>query len=87
MTCKRAYGTEITESSNNEIRLVYREEFGDRGKCHCFDKRKCHSFFEKSDDNTDFAVFEEQDRGGKHLTPSADPNIDNLPESVYDGHD
>lgn len=36
VTLKRAVGLESTESSHNEIHLVYRAEFADRGMPHDF---------------------------------------------------
>lgn len=41
---RRADGTEATEGGHEKIRLVYREEFADRGMSYEFDKRAWHLF-------------------------------------------
>lgn len=94
VTCKRADGTNVTDSGQNDVRPVSRETFADRGKSNCFAERAWQFFLGKRGDY--YSVLEEQDcvtgywdspvisEGGQgNLTPGADSNIVKLPE-VFD---
>lgn len=62
MMSRRADGTKLTEGGHNEIRLVYREEFADRGMSRDFAERAWHRFFETADNYKKYPVSDEQNR-------------------------
>lgn len=62
VTLKRADGSIVTEGGHDGTRLVYCEEFADRGILHDFSERARQLFIEKGDDYTEHYTFEEQNR-------------------------
>lgn len=95
-----ANGTEVIEGGHDDIRLVYRGKFADRGMSYIFTQCVWRLFLEKGEDYTEYPILEEKARvmGYRdgpvaseethgYLKSGADIIFEKLPKGVEDDDD